>query len=50
MSGESERTLNLLRDERGVALLVCLLVMAILTVVVLEFHYEVQVDAALTGN
>jgi general secretion pathway protein K len=37
-------------DERGVALLICLLVMAILTVVVFQFHYEVQVETALVGN
>ena len=50
MMGQSEQTLNPLRDERGIALLICLLVMAILTVVVLELSYEVQVDAALAGN
>lgn len=50
MSGFSEQTLNSVRDKRGVALLICLLIMAILTVVVLEFHYEVQVDAALEWN
>lgn len=50
MSDQIERGLNQVRDERGVALLVCLLVMAILTIIVLEFNYEVQVDAALTGN
>ncbi len=31
-------------------MLICLLIMTILTVVVLEFNYEVQVDAALKGN
>jgi general secretion pathway protein K len=46
----STRTLKSVEDKRGVALLICLLVMAILTVVVLEFSYEVRVDAALTGN
>ena len=50
MSGFSRQTLNSVRDNRGVALLICLLIMAILTVVVLEFHYEVQVDAALKNN
>ena len=39
-----------LADERGVALLICLLIMAILTVVVFQFHYEVQVETALVAN
>jgi len=47
---EYRRKLKALQNDRGVALLICLLVMAILTVVVLEFHYEIQVDAALTQN
>ena len=43
-------TRNPAEDERGVALIVCLLIMASLTVVVFEFHYEVQVDTALVAN
>ena len=43
-------TRNVLKDDRGVALLVCLLVVAILTIVVLAFHYDTQVDTALTAN
>ncbi len=40
----------MLKDDRGVALLVCLLVVAILTIVVLQFHYDTQIDTALTAN
>ena len=40
----------MLKDDRGVALLICLLVVAILTIVVLAFHYDTQVDTALTAN
>ena len=50
MSGASERTLNAVKEKRGVALIICLLIMTILTVIVLEFNYEVRVDAALKGN
>jgi len=50
MMKQSEQTLDPVKDERGIALLVCLLVMAIMTVVVLELSYEVQVDAALASN
>ncbi len=39
-----------LRDERGVALLLTLLVVIILTVVVLEFNYLIRVYATLSGN
>ncbi len=50
MMKQSEQRLNVIKDEHGIALLVCLLVMAIMTVVVLELSYEIQVDAALASN
>ena len=45
-----EQLFEPVKDERGVALLICLLVMVIMTVVVFELNYEVQVDAALASN
>lgn len=50
MMEQSEQTLGPVKEERGIALLICLLVMVIMTVVVLELSYEVQVDAALASN
>ena len=39
-----------LRNDRGVALILCLLVIALLTLVVIDFAYQVRVDAALAQN
>jgi general secretion pathway protein K len=50
MIEQFDHKLGSFKDERGIALLISLLVMAIMTVVVLELSYEVQVDAALAGN
>jgi len=50
MMEDHDRTLDPVADERGVALIICLLVMAILTVVVFQFNYEVHVDTALVAN
>ncbi len=50
MMDHHDRTLDPVADDRGVALIICLLIMAILTVVVFQFHYELQVDTALVAN
>jgi len=39
-----------LNDNRGVALILCLVVIALLTLVVVDFAYQVRVDAALAQN
>lgn len=44
------RTRRSLRDRRGVALILALLFIVLLTVLVVEFSYETQVDASLAAN
>jgi len=39
-----------MRNERGIALIVTLMVVAILTIIVVEFTYSVQVDAHMARN
>jgi general secretion pathway protein K len=39
-----------MRNDRGIALVVTLLVVAILTIIVIEFTYSVQVDAHMARN
>ena len=42
--------MSLIRNERGVALLITLLMVAILTIVVIEFTHTVEIDGHLTRN
>ena len=39
-----------MRNERGIALIVTLMVVAILTIIVVEFTYSVQIDAHMARN
>lgn len=39
-----------MKNERGIALIITLLVVALLTIIVVEFTYSVQVDAHMTRN
>lgn len=41
---------NRLKQRRGIALLIALLLTVLLTVLIVQFSYEVQVDAALVEN
>jgi len=41
---------NTLRRDRGVALIMSVVVISLLTLIVVEFAYEVRVDAALANN
>jgi general secretion pathway protein K len=46
----TERRYPAVRNERGVALLVVLMIVALLTITVTEFTYSVQIDAHRTRN
>jgi general secretion pathway protein K len=41
---------HVVRDERGIALIITLLVVALLTITVIEFTYSVEVDQHMARN